>query len=172
MPLEVCCQVFGDQFNTLRQRQNGRHFADAIFKCIFLNETEWISLKISLKFVPTGPINNIPALVRIMAWRCPGDKPLSEPMIVYRRIYASLGLNELNKIISTNLLAWPSFPFSFTNRKKTLRMLSLTLALSDLFCDTETPLIQFPICCTPISVSCLLLVITRRAAVNMGKLMQ
>ena len=37
---------------------------------------------ISLKFVPKGPINNIPALVRIMAWRRPGDKPLSEPMIV------------------------------------------------------------------------------------------
>ena len=30
-----------------------------------------------------GPINNIPALVQIMAWRRPGDKPLSEPMITY-----------------------------------------------------------------------------------------
>ena len=36
------------------------------------------SRMISLKFVPTGPINNIPALVQIMAWRRPGDKPLSE----------------------------------------------------------------------------------------------
>ena len=36
----------------------------------------------TLKFVPKGPINNIPALVQIMAWRRPGDKPLSEPMIV------------------------------------------------------------------------------------------
>ena len=53
--------------NTLRLRQNGRHFADDIFKCIFLNENVWISLKISLKFVPMGPINNIPALVQIMA---------------------------------------------------------------------------------------------------------
>ena len=35
-----------------------------------------------LKFVPKGPINNIPALVQIMAWRRPGDKPLSEPMMV------------------------------------------------------------------------------------------
>ena len=41
-----------------------------------------ISIKISLKFVPNGPINNIPALVQIMAWRRPGDKPLSEPMMV------------------------------------------------------------------------------------------
>ena len=37
--------------NTLRPRQNGRHFADDIFKCIFLNENKQISIKISLKFV-------------------------------------------------------------------------------------------------------------------------
>ena len=36
----------------------------------------------SLKFVPNGLINNIPALVPVMAWRRPGDKPLSEPMMV------------------------------------------------------------------------------------------
>ena len=39
-------------------------------------------MKISLKFVPKGPINNIPALVQIMAWCWPGNKPLSEPMTV------------------------------------------------------------------------------------------
>ena len=50
-------------FNTLRPRQNGRHFADDVLKCIFFNENVWISLKISLKFVPKGPINNIPPLV-------------------------------------------------------------------------------------------------------------
>ena len=69
-------------FNTLRPRQNGRHFADDIFKCMFFNENVWISIKISLKFVPKGPINNIPALAQIMAWRRPGDKPLSEAMMV------------------------------------------------------------------------------------------
>ena len=68
--------------NSLRPRQNGRHFADDIFKCIFFNENVWIFIKISLKFVPRGPINNIPALVQIMAWRRPGDKPLSETMMV------------------------------------------------------------------------------------------
>ena len=71
-----------DTFNTLRPRQKGRHFPDDIFKWIFLNENVWISITISLKFVPKGPINNIPALVQIMAWRRPGDKPLSEPMMV------------------------------------------------------------------------------------------
>ena len=34
---------------------------------------------ISLKFAPKGPIDNIPALVQILACRWPGDKPLSEP---------------------------------------------------------------------------------------------
>ena len=34
-----------------------------------------------MKFVPNGPISNIPVLVQIMAWRRPGDKPLSEPIM-------------------------------------------------------------------------------------------
>ena len=66
--------------NTLRLSR--RPFADDTFKRIFFNENVRISIKISLKFVPKGPINNIPALVEIMAWRRPGDKPLSEPMMV------------------------------------------------------------------------------------------
>ena len=68
-------------FNTLRPRRN-EHFADDIFKRIFFNENVRISIKVSLKFVPKVPINNIPALVQIMAWRHSGDKPLSEPMMV------------------------------------------------------------------------------------------
>ena len=68
--------------NTLRPRHNGRHFPDDTFKPIFLNENIRISIKISLKFVPKVPINNIPALVQIMAWRRSGDKPLSEPKMV------------------------------------------------------------------------------------------
>ena len=69
-------------YNTLRPRQNGRHFADDIFECIFLNENVWILIKNSLKFVPKRPINNISTLVQIMAWRRSGDKPLSESMLV------------------------------------------------------------------------------------------
>ena len=74
-------QLNGD-INTLMPRQNGRRFADNTFKCNFLNENVWIPIKISLKLVPKGPIDNIPALVQIMAWRSPGDKPLSAPMLV------------------------------------------------------------------------------------------
>ena len=64
-----------------KPRQNGHHFPD-IFKWIFLNENVWISIEILLKFVPDGPTNTITALVQIMAWRRPGDKPLSEPILV------------------------------------------------------------------------------------------
>ena len=76
--------LFLNQFNkkrvnTLRSRQNGRPFADGIFKSIFLNENIWVSIDISKKFVLKGPFNNIPALVLIMARRRQGDKPLSEP---------------------------------------------------------------------------------------------
>ena len=69
--------------NTLRPRQNGRHFPDDIFKVIFFYGNCFILIKISLKFVPCALFDNIPALVQIMAWRRSGDKPLSEPMIAY-----------------------------------------------------------------------------------------
>ena len=39
---------------------DGQHLVDDIFKCIFMNA----SIKISLEFIPKGPINNIPALFR------------------------------------------------------------------------------------------------------------
>ena len=57
--------------------------ADDTFKYKFVYEKVLIAMKISLKFVPKGPINNISALVHRMAWCRPGgDKPLSEPMMV------------------------------------------------------------------------------------------
>ena len=76
------CYSLKAAINTLRPRRNGRYFADDIFNCIFLNENAWFSLKILLMFVPKVWIDNIPALFQIMAWRRPGDKPLSEPMMV------------------------------------------------------------------------------------------
>ena len=86
MKLSRCVAMTGSHcltlFNTLRPRQNGRQFPGDIFKCIFLTENVIISIKISLKFVPKGSINNIPTLVQIMAWRRSGDKSWSEPMVV------------------------------------------------------------------------------------------
>ena len=71
----VACGIRG--INTLRPRQNDRHFPDDVFKCVFFYENIWISINISLKFV-----YNIPALFHIMAWRRSGEKPLSETMMV------------------------------------------------------------------------------------------
>ena len=70
-----------DSINTLMPRQNGRHFADNIFKHIFLTENACISILISVKFIHRGSINNMLALVQIMDWRGTGAKPLSEPMM-------------------------------------------------------------------------------------------
>ena len=81
----------------------------ASFLTTFSNVFSWlknviISIKISLKFVLKGSINNIPTLVQIMAWHRPGDKPLSEQWwLDYQRIYASLGLNELTMLVD---LVW------------------------------------------------------------------
>ena len=53
---DVILQIKGwemwQHFNTLRPRQNGRHFADDTFKRISLNENVRISIKISLNVVP------------------------------------------------------------------------------------------------------------------------
>ena len=53
---------------TLRMRQNGHHFADDIFKCIFFIKNIWITIKISMKFIAKGPVGNNSTLVHIMAW--------------------------------------------------------------------------------------------------------
>ena len=74
--------VSAGSFNTSSPRQNGRQFPDDIFNTFSLNENIWISIEISMKFVLKSPINNIQALVHIMAWRRLGDKPLSEPIKV------------------------------------------------------------------------------------------
>ena len=84
---------------TLMLGQNGRHFTDDILKYISLNEDVWILIKISLKFVPKGQINNIPALVQIMALHWPGDSPLSEPMLVSLLMHICISQPQWVKII-------------------------------------------------------------------------
>ena len=61
--------------------QYGCHFANSIFKHIFVNEKFCILIKVSLKFVPKGPIKNNAALVEILAWCRICEKLLSEPML-------------------------------------------------------------------------------------------
>ena len=64
------------------QDENDYHFANSIFKCIFLNENFLILNNISLKYVTWGLINNIATLVQIIAWHPTCDKPLSEALFV------------------------------------------------------------------------------------------
>ena len=83
-------------FNILRPTQDGRHFLKDILKCFFLNEKLWKSIRISLKFVPNGAFDNIPALVQIIAWLHRRQAVIwNKDGLVYRRINASLGLTEL-----------------------------------------------------------------------------
>ena len=81
-----------DRLSTLRQ--NGCHFADNSFKYVFFKGIiiVWNMIKISVKFVPKGPINIITALVQIMAWHLPGNKLLSEPMMVTLLMHIRLTL--------------------------------------------------------------------------------
>ena len=77
--------------NSTPRGQNGHHFADNMFRCIFVNEKFCILIESSLKFVPKGPIDDNPALVQIMGWCWIGDKPLSEAMLTQiTGMYASV----------------------------------------------------------------------------------
>ena len=57
------------------------------------------SNKIALKYIMNGLIDNISALVQIMAWCRTGDKPLYDPVMTQFLDYASPGLSELNNIL-------------------------------------------------------------------------
>ena len=87
IPYAQCEWVFfTDLTTTVYLKHWGGDKMPGIFQTTFSNAFSWLKiyefrLK-SLKFVPKCRINNIPALVHIMAWRRPGDKPLSEPMMV------------------------------------------------------------------------------------------
>ena len=58
----------------------GRHFADNIFKCIFVKDIFVFRFNFLLKFVTQGPIA---ALIQVMAWGQTGDKPVSEPKVTH-----------------------------------------------------------------------------------------
>ena len=102
---------------TLRLRQDGRHFADNIFKRIFLNENIWISIAISLKFVSKRTTDNkasigsdnglVPNRQQDIIWTNDG--------LVYRCIYTSHGLTELmqdcNSIVNALKITQSSVQF-------------------------------------------------------------
>ena len=79
--------------NSSGPRPYGRHFAGNIFEHIFLTEYVWISLNLT-DSIPKVRIIYIPALVQIMAWRRPGDKPLPEPIM--HRLLTHICVNRYN----------------------------------------------------------------------------
>ena len=64
----MCSEIRNRELDTSRPGQNGHHFVEDISKYIFLSENVWILIKMSPKFFPQGPINNIPASIQTMAW--------------------------------------------------------------------------------------------------------
>ena len=92
----VCCALFWFSYiNSSPPGQNGRHFADDVFGCIFVNEKFCILTKISLKCVSKGQIDDNPALVKIMAWRRINAIIWSSADPIHWHIYAALGGDKL-----------------------------------------------------------------------------
>ena len=137
----ICCRLHS--VNTLRLRQNGHHFPDDIFKCIFSNENAWISIKISLKFVPKGPVNKIPTLVQIMAWRRSGDKPLSKPMMV-----------SLLTHICITRPQWVNFLLPVTSQKSSHHCHIFRFIMTHNICTAYIPRIILQVLCFGTLVSC------------------
>ena len=86
---------------------------DAIWQTTFSSAFSWMKmfeflLKFHWSFIPKGRINNIPALVQIMAWRWPGDKPLSEPMMVSLPTHICVTRPQWVKAMSYPLAWWDS----------------------------------------------------------------
>ena len=84
-----------ETINSSNHGQHGWYYPDDIFKCIFMNEKFCILIRISLKFVPKGPIKNIPVLVHIMSPDRRQAIIWTNAGLVHWRIYAALGGDEL-----------------------------------------------------------------------------
>ena len=67
---------------TLRPEQDGHHFADDIFKCIFLGKKNYcISIQIMMRLIPKGPIESKWVWVQVMAWCLFSANPLLKPIV-------------------------------------------------------------------------------------------
>ena len=89
MTYDTTCYIISNDI--VRPEQNGRHFADGILNYIFLKEICCISIKISLRFVPQGSIDDMSAFVQIMACCQTGNKESSEPLMIILQIHSVTG---------------------------------------------------------------------------------
>ena len=62
-------------YHALSSKRNDRHFADDILKCVLMNITDFLLIKILIKFVPGS------SLVEVMGCRQFGVNPLPQPMM-------------------------------------------------------------------------------------------
>ena len=82
--------------NTLRPTQNGRRLPDGTFRCTFLNENIWVSVKIYWSLFLRFKLTIFQHWCRY--WLRAGQATshyLNQWLLLYWRIYASLSLNEL-----------------------------------------------------------------------------
>ena len=83
--VSMSCVV--SRVNSLHSGQDGRHLTDDSLECIFMYKNVCISIEISLKFIPDGPV-----LVQIIAWRRLRDKQLAEPLMIISLTHIGLTL--------------------------------------------------------------------------------
>ena len=101
--------------NTLGLKQNNRHIVDNIFKCIFLNENVWLSIEISLTFVPREQLTILHHWFRqwFGTYQVTSHY-LHQWWLVYWCIYASLSLNELIQMVQWSTLGLQMLRVSIT----------------------------------------------------------
>ena len=126
--------------NTLWDKMATNFLPTHFFKCISLNEIIWIPIKISLKFVPKGPISNYPSLVQIMAWHQSGDKPLFEPMMISLPTHICVTRTQWVKSSLPMLPSyWPSRVYAGSekfNGVAHIKMIHIWISYLDTICDT------------------------------------
>ena len=101
------------QFDSLRPRQNGRHIADDIFKCISFFENVWIPIKFHWSLFPRVQLTIFQHWFR--SWLDSAQATshyLKQWWLVYRFIHASLGLNDF-----TGILRWKQMSGYYFDQK-------------------------------------------------------
>ena len=95
--------------NTLRPRQNGCHLISRHHFEIDFLELEYMNFDWNfIEICSRGPVNNISALVPIMAWCWPGSKPLSEPMMVSLLMHICVTLPQWVNAEQVKTINWTS----------------------------------------------------------------
>ena len=113
---------FVTMFYVLKPKQNGYHFVEDSLKYNFLKEDARISITILLKFVLKAQMNDIPALVHLMAWHLPGDKPLSDTRRARLLTYICVTRLQCNKLLATIAVAYGTTPANYFRQEGSMSL--------------------------------------------------